>query len=734
MIRLLLILAVSAAAQSNLTVKTATSKHVDLSWSGTASSYNIQRAPLGGSFSTIATASGTSYSDTTVDPYTAYQYQVTAGSATSNSVSVGPPPAGFSVAAAVPPNIDPSDYGQNVAMTLDGNGDPAFAFVFYDPNQNGDPSKSQLWFRSWNRATYNWNPLVNIGVVGDATSNERATLSVGYDGTSSTFALAAEFNLSTQGIRLYVSTNGGSTWTTKNTYQNSNGNTTQSPSLVLANGNIYLGFEVDNVGVEYVTGTLSGSPQSWTTKTAPLPSFAQAPQPPVSLALDGSGNPGIVYWAGDSNSNNYYNSILIYWRPATTAAPVKVTDTQNNQRDTMAALRYFGSNPRIAFYGARNDNNADNASCCMHFVRSDDGGTTWTTPVMIPADGTASTDWPADLALDSQGNGAIAFGQNSSTGDFVCGFPKLARSPDLNGWTTCSASPVSVTLNFDPVPDSLALRNGGNDKLYMIWHDSYSSPTGSGVLLWREPPAGTATAPAISTGGIVAHSSAQKFIVAGSWVDIYGDNFTDVTTDWSKADFSNGLPTTLGGVQVLMNNQPCAIYYVSQKLVIVQAPNNLATTSSSVTTNVQVIHNGAPGNVVTVAAIAHEPSIFTYPGGSNVYPATLLSDGMTLGDPAVTPATRKAHPGENVTVWVTGLGDSPAGVLINSPLAYSGAVTIPGLADASGNVVTASFAGLIAPGLFQVNFTVPTNITSSRNIQVQVNGGGSQTVILPIGN
>src|SRR4051812_29445388 len=93
-----------AAAQSagTLTVKAATSKKVDLNWTGSAATYTVQRAALGGAFAAIQTVNSPTYSDTTIDPYTTYQYQIVAGSSTSNSVTVGPPPSGLTTAAPAP--------------------------------------------------------------------------------------------------------------------------------------------------------------------------------------------------------------------------------------------------------------------------------------------------------------------------------------------------------------------------------------------------------------------------------------------------------------------------------------------------------------------------------------------------------------------------------------------------------------------------------------------------------
>ena len=72
-----------------------------------------------------------------------------------------------------------------------------------------------------------------------------------------------------------------------------------------------------------------------------------------------------------------------------------------------------------------------------HTARSDNGGATWLTPVVIPPDGNSSTDYPFDLAVDSTGKGAAFFGQNGSAGDAVCGNPKVSRTSDFTTFKTC---------------------------------------------------------------------------------------------------------------------------------------------------------------------------------------------------------------------------------------------------------------------------------------------------------
>jgi hypothetical protein len=119
-------------APTALTVKAATNTQVQLGWTGSAPQYTVQRAPVGGSFVDIATISTNIYTDTIIDPYVDYTYQViagTTGNAASNQVTTGPPPAGLSVAAPAPlfGNTPGNGYGYNITLAINGNGDPAIA-------------------------------------------------------------------------------------------------------------------------------------------------------------------------------------------------------------------------------------------------------------------------------------------------------------------------------------------------------------------------------------------------------------------------------------------------------------------------------------------------------------------------------------------------------------------------------------------------------------------------------
>jgi uncharacterized protein (TIGR03437 family) len=108
--------------------------------------------------------------------------------------------------------------------------------------------------------------------------------------------------------------------------------------------------------------------------------------------------------------------------------------------------------------------------------------------------------------------------------------------------------------------------------------------------------------------------------------------------------------------------------------------------------------------------------------GTN-YAAAVFLDGKIAGDPAIGPGFRNAKPGEPVALFATGLVPTPAGVLPSL-------VTVSGVTATIGDItVPADFAGLVAVGEFQINFTVPQQFASraagNYPVSIQVNGVSS---------
>src|SRR5204862_3811256 len=98
-------------------------------------------------------------------------------------------------------------------------------------------------------------------------------------------------------------------------------------SVALAGGNIHLSYVAASGGLKYVTGQLNADPATWQSR-AELPvagvSIARNSTAP-SIAVDSAGNAAIAYWCDDENVS--YNVILMYWKPAGGAAPVRIMDS-----------------------------------------------------------------------------------------------------------------------------------------------------------------------------------------------------------------------------------------------------------------------------------------------------------------------------------------------------------------------------------------------------------------------
>jgi uncharacterized protein (TIGR03437 family) len=207
-------------------------------------------------------------------------------------------------------------------------------------------------------------------------------------------------------------------------------------------------------------------------------------------------------------------------------------------------------------------------------------------------------------------------------------------------------------------------------------------------------------------------------VVPGELITIFGNNLASGTAVASSIPF----PQTLGNVQVNINGLPAPIYYVTSSQIAVIVP--YATASASIA-NISVVNNGTTSNTVSEFVYTSSPGLLTQ--GANG-----LGDGAILhaADYSLVTPQHPAVAGETVAVYLTGLGpvspaipDGAAGPS-SPPSNTTNTVT----ADLNGTAATVSFAGL-APtlaGLYQINLTIPTGLTSGENyLDVQVSDGSS---------
>lgn len=232
---------------------------------------------------------------------------------------------------------------------------------------------------------------------------------------------------------------------------------------------------------------------------------------------------------------------------------------------------------------------------------------------------------------------------------------------------------------------------------------------------------GTQPAPNITGAGNAG--SYQPTFASATWVSIFGSNLSAATYTWQNSDFVNGnLPTSLQGVSVTIDGLPAYVEFISPTQINVLAPDD----PKAGPVSIQVTTAGQTSNIVTVPKNSLSPALFTI---LQHYVAAQHADYTLVGAPNLIAGVTSspAKPGETILVYATGFGPTnppvPTGQLVSTaePLAGSVQVTV------GGAQATVVFAGLIAPGLYQLNVTVPPVPNGDAAIVATIGGVSTQT-------
>jgi uncharacterized protein (TIGR03437 family) len=183
------------------------------------------------------------------------------------------------------------------------------------------------------------------------------------------------------------------------------------------------------------------------------------------------------------------------------------------------------------------------------------------------------------------------------------------------------------------------------------------------------------------------------------------------------------LPFTLGGTSVTVGGVAIPLLRVSPTEILGQLPFTVLGPVSLVVRTSRV--NSDPFALV-VQPFA--PAIFrTGQAGENTRLATVIrarnNDFVNFTNPI--------HPGDVITIYLTGLGRVAPGVTLgegapSDPLAL--AITTP-VVSIDGFQLAVDFAGLVpgAVGLYQINARVPDNIPSIAQATLEIRQGGAST-------
>src|SRR5579872_3284382 len=238
-------------------------------------------------------------------------------------------------------------------------------------------------------------------------------------------------------------------------------------------------------------------------------------------------------------------------------------------------------------------------------------------------------------------------------------------------------------------------------------------------------------APAITATGVVNDATFQGPIAPGSYIAIFGSNLvnpselSNSTGDSATLTTTNALPLMIDGTTVSFDvpsagiSVPGYLTFVSPGQVNVQVPWEL---ENQTTAQVKVtVDEGLFGNVVTVPLQNYTPALFETSTG---VAAALDQNNHVIG--SSNPVAR----GQVAQLYVNGLGpvtNTPASG--NPATSTLSTTTAQPVVTIGGQNAAVSFSGLAPgfPGLYQINVTVPSSVsTGNQPITVAIGGQTSK--------
>ena len=225
-------------------------------------------------------------------------------------------------------------------------------------------------------------------------------------------------------------------------------------------------------------------------------------------------------------------------------------------------------------------------------------------------------------------------------------------------------------------------------------------------------------APSFSTSTISSGAAGAPGVIApNTWVSIKGSGLSPVTAAWSIT--GSTLPTTpVGGVSVTVNGEAASVSAVSNQQINFLVPADIPLGNAQIV----VTSNGLTSASATVTVASLAPALFPLgTAAGHVYIAATHSDFSVVAPPNLLGTNVSSTPaaaGEIIVLFGTGFGPAASG---QATLPVMPTVVIDGFAA---NVL---FAGMISPGLYQFNVTVPPGVAHGQDVLVVALLGNSET-------
>jgi uncharacterized protein (TIGR03437 family) len=351
------------------------------------------------------------------------------------------------------------------------------------------------------------------------------------------------------------------------------------------------------------------------------------------------------------------------------------------------------------------------------------------------------------VGVDNNGNvfGTVQFGGSFGLHHGFVRKPDgtftLIDAPGLLGGTNMAAgnnrgqfvagnlvlSPDGSTAGLDPTLGGTPMAIDDNGRLAGCTQTNMGC---RGFLAVPSVPSGPVIRPVRGVISAVAFGG-KETIAPGSWIEIYGSNFSKTTRQWQTSDFNgNTAPTSLDGVSVTINGRRAFVSYISPGQVNAQVPSGLTagpvqvavTSGTQTSTGYQTSAASiVPGLLSTEQNVADTYALPVFPDYATFVLPTLVYPPV----PPIAPLPfHPAKAGDTLIFYGIGFGnvdpDVPAGQIATQPNALQGSLEV----SIGGVMAQVVYAGL-APGsvgLYQFNVVVPDGVQGKTGVDFRLNG------------
>ena len=216
--------------------------------------------------------------------------------------------------------------------------------------------------------------------------------------------------------------------------------------------------------------------------------------------------------------------------------------------------------------------------------------------------------------------------------------------------------------------------------------------------------------PALKTSGVLNGASLLAGAISpNSMVTVSGNALAPM------AGAATASQTQLDGVGVTVNGEAAAVVAVGNAAVTFVAPADLQLGTAAIVVN----NNGLASAPVQATVAPDSPGFFTLGSANGVsYVAAEHADGSVIAPAAVVKSGTPAKAGETIALYGTGFGTT-AQLTSHPPVVL-----------VAGVPAQVTYAGMIAPGLNQINVTLPPELPAGdAEVIATMGNGASQTQV-----